>query len=243
MNSRDRESHSSSTDTFLIRQAIKELRALFDNERDFENISMRTRNNLTKPSQSLAEQYNDGIAQTRAEIKNILHELILYPPHHIRHYDKRGEFHSIADYEESIFIMTKFPREITDKEYGEEDKSLTNIVETVRSSVKECKHCPRLASDHEYHDYIWDNVELYLICCSKGIAIVEDRYRPELNPNVAMEWGWMRAMGKNVLYLMEETFQHDRADWRGLDPKPFSWESPKAQIDQAIEKWLDISDG
>ena len=25
-----------------------------------------------------------------------------------------------------------------------------------------------------------------------GFAIVQDRYRPELNPIVALEWGWMR---------------------------------------------------
>jgi hypothetical protein len=74
--------------------------------------------------------------------------------------------------------------------------------------------------------------------CCRGIAIVEDRYRPELNPNVAMEWGWMKGMGKSVLFLMEETFQHNRADWHGLIAKSFKWDKPKPGICGAIKAFL-----
>ena len=50
----------------------------------------------------------------------------------------------------------------------------------------------------------------------RGIAIVEDKYLPELNPNVAMEWGWMRGMGRNVLYLVEKDFKKQRAEFQDL---------------------------
>jgi hypothetical protein len=46
----------------------------------------------------------------------------------------------------------------------------------------------------------------------ESIARVEDRHRNELNPNVAMEWGWMRAMGKRVCFLRESGFKNFRAD-------------------------------
>ena len=51
-------------------------------------------------------------------------------------------------------------------------------------------------------------------------AMVEDKYAPELNPNVAMEWGWMRGLGRRVLYLVEQTFTKKRADWSGSSRHP-----------------------
>ena len=73
---------------------------------------------------------------------------------------------------------------------------------------------------------------------SRGIAIVEDKYVPELNPNVAMEWGWMRALKRSVLFLREESFDHARADWDGLIDYRFKWDDPKPGIDVALDKFL-----
>jgi len=104
--------------------------------------------------------------------------------------------------------------------------------------VNACGYTPRIAKRTTYHDWLWDNVELYLLACSRGIAIVEDKYRPELNPNVAMEWGWMRAMGKPVLFLAEQSFAHGRADWDGLIKHRFDWLDPARGTKEAIESWL-----
>ena len=71
-----------------------------------------------------------------------------------------------------------------------------------------------------------------------GIAIVEDKYIPELNPNVAIEWGWMTGMGREVLYLREEGFDHERADWSGLINYTFEWKDPKKGIESAVTKFL-----
>jgi|SRR5271166_3956316 len=61
-------------------------------------------------------------------------------------------------------------------------------------------------------------------------ALVEDKYLPELNPNVAMEWGWMRGMGRNVLYLVDKDFSKQRADWGGLIESSFEWANPGTNI-------------
>jgi hypothetical protein len=58
------------------------------------------------------------------------------------------------------------------------------------------------------------------------------------DPTGAMECGWMRAMGKNVLYLVENNFDHRRGDWQGLLEDRFSWEKPDIGIRKAIHKWL-----
>ncbi len=91
-----------------------------------------------------------------------------------------------------------------------------------------------------YTRWLFGNVELFLLGCARGIAIVEDKYIPELNPNVAIEWGWMTAMGRDVLYLREEGFKHDRADWSGLVNYTFEWDKPKQGIEDAVNKFLPI---
>ena len=48
----------------------------------------------------------------------------------------------------------------------------------------------------------------------------------------------MRAMGRNVLFLIEKKFKHLRADWGGLLSEEFNWSTPDSAIKKAIEKWL-----
>src|SRR4029453_13123531 len=131
--------------------------------------------------------------------------------------------------------MTKFP---DPKHNNPNDAALEAVVKAVRDAVQGCGYSARVASDVRYHPILWDNVELYLLGCSRGIAIVEDKYLPELNPNVAMEWGWMRGMGRDVLYLVEKNFQRKRADWGGLIEARFDWANPDADIQKAISGWL-----
>jgi hypothetical protein len=53
-----------------------------------------------------------------------------------------------------------------------------------------------------------------------------------------MEWGWMRAMGRNVLYLRESAFSKERADVMGLIADAFDWNEPETHIPEVISRWL-----
>jgi hypothetical protein len=77
-----------------------------------------------------------------------------------------------------------------------------------------------------------------MLACARGIAIVEDRFKPELNPNVAMEWGWMRAMQKPVLYQVETNVRILPVDVMGLIKSRFDWQNPQADIPQLVESDL-----
>jgi hypothetical protein len=173
------------------------------------------------------------LSATRDEM-NLLADLFLrVPPCHSRHRTALKEFHNQGNYDSSVFIMTKFPEGNT-----ENDQILQNIINLVSEGVRSHGFTPRVASGAKYHHWLWDEVEIHLLGSSKGIAIVEDKYRPELNPNVAMEWGWMRAMGKKVLFLQEEEFNHGRADFAGLRSYQFNWTNPKPGIQAALESWI-----
>jgi hypothetical protein len=165
----------------------------------------------------------------------ILTRFALFPPHHERHQKLLDAFHQVAPFEKSVFVMTKYPDQ---KSTGLLDTQLGAVIKAVCDAVERCQFAPRLAWEKDYHAGLWDNVELYLLGCHRGIAIVEGRYKPELNPNVAMEWGWMRGLGRNVLYLVEETFDQKRADWSGLIEHSFAWDDPVKDIPGAVHKWL-----
>jgi hypothetical protein len=45
-------------------------------------------------------------------------------------------------------------------------------------------------------------------------------------------------MGRDVLYLVEESFDQKRADWGGLIEYGFAWDDPAAASPAAVHKWL-----
>lgn len=176
------------------------------------------------------ENLHDAECVLEAKIKSI----VCFPPHHLKHiHQLNNDFWTPACYEQSVFIMTKFPEGNT-----KSDTELKKIIGAVSKGVTEAGCKPRIASDKEYHSGLWENVELHLLGCMRGIAIVEDRYKQELNPNVAIEWGWMRGMGRRVLYLVENTFSHARADWGGLITHPFDWKASQDEIAKVVSEWL-----
>jgi hypothetical protein len=73
----------------------------------------------------------------------------------------------------------------------------------------------RRADKKSYHDQLWENVCIYMLGSRYGMAILEDRVAAELNPNVALEYGFMRAMSRQVALLREIRFKHTRADLTG----------------------------
>lgn len=189
----------------------------------------------------LREEQDEFLAtQLKERERRTLHrfrQLLDVPPFHSRHDGPLEQFHGVAAYDKSVFIMTKFPRANPAAREAVDDE-LTRVINAVKTAVEGTGYTPRIASDHAYHPQLWDNVELHLLGCSRGVAIVEDRYRSEMNPNVAMEWGWMRGMGRDVLYLVESSFESERADTTGFLRQGFSWDDPEAEIEQAINDWL-----
>jgi hypothetical protein len=221
-----------------VKIALETLSALAKWERQLEQSRVDNLRAADLPKAFRDEQ--DAILQTqidgvRRQKERTLSELITFPPQHDRHSQLLEAFHNTGSYDKSVFIMTKFPEGDTQL-----DKELKRVIKAVRDVVLECQFVPRIASDKDYHDMLWDNVELYLLGCVRAVAIVEGKYREELNPNIAMEWGWMRGMGKKVLFLVEEGFQHMRADWMGLTQSRFSWGNPEEAIGKHVRKFLGV---
>jgi len=108
-------------------------------------------------------------------VTKVLEQVVAFPPYHIRHKDLLEKFHWKPNYEKSVFVMTKFP---DPKMAAPKDARLDKVIDLVHDAVNSEGYEARVAKDLQYHPLLWDNVELYLLGCKRGIAIVEDKYLP-----------------------------------------------------------------
>jgi hypothetical protein len=181
---------------------------------------------------SIDQQIRDFRSRCRTQLEN----LAAFPYWQIRHAKLLQDFWRTGAYEESVFIMTKFQDKQQSKDKNDQ---LDRVLGAISSAVESCSCKPRIAQfPNNYHPGLWDNVELHLLGCERGIAVVEDRYNPELNPNVMMEWGWMRGMGKRVFFLREKNFRHFRADLGDLLSEEFDWDNPEPGVSTAVKGFL-----
>lgn len=217
-----------------LEDLIIQLRKQFDTERiRKEELDILNREASPAKRDALVDVYQRAIDEMKPRLEKTLQDLLQYPPHHDRHLSKLAGFHdgNPDAFEKSIFIMTKFPKQPNDAEATDADRKLDDVIHTVEDAIRASPGgwIPRIADSRNphYHALLWDDIELYLLGCARGVAIVEDMYLPELNPNVALEWGWMRGMGRDVLYLQEKSFKHARADFQGFRLATFSGRNPR----------------
>jgi hypothetical protein len=183
------------------------------------------------------DKVDDQLAQVEKERIDVLHDLVLFPPHHLQYGQLLEQFNQMLKdkpYERRVFIMTKY----CDGANAQLDAQLQTVIDTVRDAVVARGYHPQLAVETKLHPNLWENIECQMLACGRGIAIVEDQFNPKLNPNVAMEWGWMRAMKKPVLYLVEKSVAQIPADVAGLIKSRFDWDNPQANIPQLITQDL-----
>lgn len=144
--------------------------------------------------------------------------------------DCRRFFADHPEYARNVFLMTRF----------DESKHLKELDETTRAALRGRGLNPVRADDRVYASdrNLWDNVCVYMLCCSKGVAILEDRGRDEFNPNVALEYGFMRALNKPALLLVDRAFRNLRADVIGTLREEFDLLDIAATVPPALDRWL-----
>ncbi len=148
----------------------------------------------------------------------------------IEKFFKDGE-RNCADYEKNVFLMTRFQKG---------NKTLEQIDGTIRKALADRALVGHRADDRCYTSdrNLWDNVCAYMFGCKYGLAVLEDILRDEFNPNVALEYGFMRALGRPTLLLKEKRFA-PRADILGTLWEEFDILDLEKTVTEAIHRWLD----
>jgi hypothetical protein len=134
-------------------------------------------------------------------------------------------------YETNVFIMTRLQRG---------NRLLEELDKELRKAIRAHGLNPVRADDRMYmaDRNVWNNVCVYMICCKLGVAILEDRVQDEFNPNVALEYGFMRALNKPCLLLADTSFRNLRADILGTLRETFDITNIHESISEPIERWL-----
>jgi hypothetical protein len=134
------------------------------------------------------------------------------------------------DYDRNVFIMMSFAGE----------PSLAKVW-TELSAVLKSHGLRALRADQKTYGksrQIWDNLITYMHGCRYGIAVLEQETADDFNPNVALEYGFMRALGKNVLLLKEKRFRKIRADILGTIWMEFDVAALEGSVRRAIDQWV-----
>jgi hypothetical protein len=149
-------------------------------------------------------------------------------------------FREDFSYEQWVFVMMKFPD--PNSMDASHCKMLEDIWNVLRGVLSTYGLQARRADKKDYLDNIWDNLCVYMLGSKYGIAILEDRVAAETNPNVTLEYGFMRALNRKVALFREASFRHDRADLTGKLSKSFEISESlvlnEDKLKVALQGWL-----
>lgn len=131
-------------------------------------------------------------------------------------------------YKRNAFIMMPFG----------ETKGHQAIVRAIRSTLEKYGIKGLRSDDKGYHDDLFPNVLTYLWGCSIGIAVFERLVADDFNPNVSLEVGYMRALGRPICLLKDKTLKTLQTDLIGKLYTPFDPQDPEGSIPDSLDKWL-----
>jgi hypothetical protein len=94
------------------------------------------------------------------------------------------------------------------------------------------------ADDRRYEDDTFPNIATFMYGCGFGVAVFERIEREQQSPNVALEVGYMRALGKRVCLLKDKNLDRMPSDLLGSLYDPFDPQDPEKTIESALGRWL-----
>lgn len=114
----------------------------------------------------------------------------------------------------------------------------TDIVQGIKDALAPHKISAVRADDKDWHSDLYYNVLTCLYGCSFGIAVFERIEQDDFNPNVALEVGYIMALGKQVCLLKDKTLKGLHTDLVGKLYKTFDPQNPITSIPPELTKWM-----
>jgi hypothetical protein len=169
-------------------------------------------------------------------------DVTIVPAHFGQYQPDVDRFFRDAPFEDSVFVMMKFP-DATKMQLAAV-KMLDDIFKTIRDELSRYGLNARRADEKTYASsrQLWDNLCVYMLGCKYGLAVLEDRSGEDFNPNVALEYGFMKALGRDAVLVKERGFKYIRADVLATIPKEFSigpdFDLDESSLRDAVEEWM-----
>lgn len=147
----------------------------------------------------------------------------------------------LSDFDKTIFLMMPFQ---SDNNY----RTLTATIKQI--CLKKNFSAIRIDDkDRQFSDRLWDNLVINMLSSKYAIAIYvsepivdiltkKDEVKFFANPNVALEFGFLKSRGQNILLLKDKNSPLP-SDLQGFLWKEFDIKNPDTTIPKHIETWLE----
>jgi hypothetical protein len=130
----------------------------------------------------------------------------------------------------NVFIMMRY----------QDTKQFKEIETAIITSLTRSGLNAHLAKDHQFLPVnLWDNICIYMLACDFGIAVFEEIDSREFNPNIAIEVGFMKALGKECLLLKDKRMLQMPTDFCGHLYRAFDTYHIKKSISGEISNWIE----
>lgn len=118
-----------------------------------------------------------------------------------------------------------------------DDEDSRQITESIES-LKEIDITILRADSYTAADLLSINTQVFMHGCSFGVAFFEAREGNVINPNVALEVGYMTALNKPVLLLKDKNLAHLQTDLRGALYKEYDSANINGTVPRCIREFL-----
>ncbi len=112
------------------------------------------------------------------------------------------------------------------------------ILKAVRDVLAEHGIDGLRADDNVYDEVLMMNLRTYLHGCGFGVAVFDRIESENHNPNVALEVGYMLALGKRVCLLKDRSIARLPSDVIGSLYTEFDMDDMAGSINDALTRWL-----
>lgn len=127
----------------------------------------------------------------------------------------------------NVFIMMPFAGEIAASIHGH-----------VAEGLEALGLIPLRADDRSFAPSLWWNVVTYMLGSSYGIAVYEPQGDVPFNPNVSIEAGFMTALDRPILFLLNEYHRRLPVDWSGHLFKVYRPGNLESSIRACVSDWI-----
>jgi len=203
----------------------------------------------TAKSSDIATLNEELVGEIRAQISTLQKErLLLFEKKMLSGmYEEFEQYDSALQktlekfpYEKSVFIMMPF---------GENDIRLRIITDTIKETLEEHSLCGWRADDLERSlmEDMWPNIVVNMLSCKYGIAVyvdrtLLDRYTDEqvtvFNANIALEVGFMKSRGLDVLLLKDKRLEKLHTDIISKLYEEFDFDDPEGCVKKSVTDWI-----
>lgn len=133
--------------------------------------------------------------------------------------------------EKNVFIAMRF----------RDGKQFTEIHQSVKASLAKYGLQGLRADDKVYplDGDLWNNVCVYMLACKYAVCVFEEIDEREFNPNVPLEFGFMRALNRQVLLLKDQRMPVLPTDMTGKVYRPFDSYDISKTIQRQVGEWAE----